>query len=198
MSEKSISPLTKSILELGPVVLFFVAYLWLRDRSFLIGGTEYSGFVLITAGFVPVIALSTFLLWRLTGSVSKMQLVTLVLVVIFGGLTVWFNDERFFKMKPTLIYAIFGAILGIGLLRGQSYLRLVMDEMIPLDQAGWMILTRRFCAFFFGLAVLNELIWRTMSTDAWVNFKTFGLTIAIFAFFLVQGKLFREHGTAQK
>lgn len=185
----------KTVLELGPIAAFFVAYLMLRDRTFEVAGTEYSGFVLITAGFVPLIGLSTLLLWKLTGEVSRMQIVTLVLVVVFGGLTVWFNDERFFKMKPTLIYLIFGAILGAGLLRGRSYLRMVMSEMIPLDEAGWMILTRRFCAFFFGLAALNEMVWRTMSTDAWVNFKTFGLTAAIFLFLVFQGRLFREHGT---
>lgn len=185
----------KTILEIGPVVAFFAAYLMLRDRTFEIAGTEYTGFILITAGFVPLIALSTFLLWRLTGELSKMQIVTLVLVVVFGGLTVWFNDERFFKMKPTLIYLIFGAILGAGLLQGKSYLRMVMGEAIPLDEEGWMKLTRRFCAFFFGLAVLNEIVWRTMSTDVWVNFKTFGLTAAIFVFFVTQSKLFREHGT---
>ena len=185
----------KTALEIGTVALFFGAYLVLRERTFDIAGTEYSGFILVTAAFVPLIALSTFLLWRLTGEVSRMQIVTLVLVVVFGGLTVWFNDERFFKMKPTLIYLIFGGILGAGLLQGKSYLRMVMGEAIPLDHEGWMKLTRRFCAFFFGLAVLNEIVWRTMSTDAWVNFKTFGLTAAIFLFFITQSKLFREHGT---
>ena len=185
----------KTALEIGPVALFFGAYLVLREQTFDIAGTEYSGFILVTAAFVPLIALSTFLLWRLTGEVSRMQIVTLVLVVVFGGLTVWFNDERFFKMKPTLIYLIFGGILGAGLLQGKSYLRMVMGEAIPLDHEGWMKLTRRFCAFFFGLAVLNEIVWRTMSTDAWVNFKTFGLTAAIFLFFITQSKLFREHGT---
>lgn len=187
----------KTVLELGPVAAFFVAYLLLRDRSFEVAGTEYSGFVLITAGFVPVLILTTLLLWRLTGELSKMQIVTLVLVVVFGALTVWFNDERFFKMKPTLIYLIFGGILGVGLLQGRSYLHSVMGDSVPLDHEGWMKLTRRFCALFFALAILNEIVWRTMSTDAWVNFKTFGLTAAIFVFFITQGKLFREHGTGE-
>ena len=184
----------KTLLELGPVALFFVAYLFVRDRTFDIAGTEYEGFILVTAGFVPLIALSTFFLWRLTGEVSKMQLVTLVLVVVFGGLTVWLNDERFFKMKPTLIYLIFGTILLAGVLTKRNYLRMVMGEAVPLDEEGWKKLTQRFAAFFFGLAILNEIVWRTMSTDAWVNFKTFGLTAAIFIFIIFQQKLFREHG----
>ena len=195
MADKDINPMTKTALELGPVIAFFVAYLWLKDRIFTIGGTEYGGFILVTAGFIPLMILSTGLLWKLTGKLSKMQVMTLVLVVVFGGLSVWLNDDRFFKMKPTIIYMVFGGILGFGLLRGQSYLKHVMEEMMPLAHEGWMILTRRLALFFFGLAVLNEAIWRTMSTEIWVYFKTFGLTAAIFAFFITQGKLFETYGT---
>ncbi|TRD21717.1 inner membrane-spanning protein YciB [Palleronia caenipelagi] len=185
----------KTVLELGPILAFFVAYVLLKDRTFEIAGTSYTGFVVVTAAFIPLLIVSTLLSWKLTGELSRMQVVTIVLVVVFGGLTVWLNDERFFKMKPTLIYLIFGTLLLVGLLRGQSYLRAVMSGVMPLDQEGWMKLTRRMCAFFFGLAALNEIIWRTMSTDAWVNFKTFGLTAAIFLFFIAQGRLFREHAT---
>ncbi len=193
-AEKKISGGLKLALDLGPVVAFFIGYLLLRDRSFMIGGTEYSGFIVVTAAFVPLLALTTFLLWWLTGTLSKMQVVTLVLVVVFGGLTVWLNDERFFKMKPTIIYALFAAILGFGLLRGKSYMQLVMNEVLPMDHEGWMILTRRVTGFFVLLAVANEVVWRTMSTDAWVNFKTFGLTFALFVFFMLQGRLFQRHG----
>ena len=184
----------KTILELGPIALFFVAYLLLRDRAFVLGGREYSGFVLVTGLFIPVFAGCMRALRRITGQLSKMQVVTLVLVVVFGGLTVWLNDERFFKMKPTLIYLIFSGILAVGLVRGQSYLRLVMEEVVPLEAAGWMKLTRRLAVFFLLLAIANEVVWRTMSTDAWVNFKTFGLTIAVFAFFVTQGKLLQDYG----
>jgi intracellular septation protein len=193
MAERKINPLLKTALELGPVVAFFVAFVKLKGQAFTIGGTEYDGFILVTAGFVPLMILSTGLLWKLTGKLSKMQVMTLVLVVIFGGLSVWLNDERFFKMKPTMIYLLFGGLLGIGLLRGESYLKHVMEEMLPLQPEGWMILTRRLCAFFFGLAVLNELIWRTQTTETWVYFKTFGLTVAIFAFFITQGKIFSTY-----
>jgi len=191
---KQINPFLKSALELGPVLVFFAAYLLLRDGSYTVAGREYDGFILVTAGFVPLMMLSTGLLWKLTGNLSRMQVATLVLVVVFGGLSVWLNDDRFFKMKPTMIYLLFAAILGIGLMRGQSYLQYVMEGLMPLAQEGWMILTRRLAGFFFGLAVLNEVIWRTMSTDAWVWFKTFGLTAAIFAFFMLQGRLFKTYG----
>jgi intracellular septation protein len=194
MSEKrKVNPWLKTGLELGPIVLFFAAYLKLKDRIFTIGGTEYEGFILVTAGFIPVMVLSTLLLWKLTGHLSKMQIVTLVLVVIFGGLSVWLNDDRFFKMKPTLIYVLFGAALGIGLLRGESYLQSVMDAALPLQDEGWMVLTRRLCGFFFALAMLNELIWRTQPTETWVYFKTFGLTAAIFLFFMTQGSVFKKY-----
>jgi len=149
MNEKDVNPLVKTGLELGPIILFFVVYSRIKDQDFTILGQTYQGFIVATALFIPLILLTTGILWLLTGKLSKMQLFTAVLVTVFGGLSVYFNDERFFKMKPTMIY-------------------------------------RRFCAFFFGLAVLNEIVWRTMSTDAWVNFKTFGLTAAVFVFMMTQ------------
>lgn len=194
MADKTINPMLKSFLEFGPIVLFFVGYLKLRDQVFTIAGTEYDGFIVVTAAFIPLIALSTFLLWRLTGHISRMQIATLILVTVFGGLSVWFNDDRFFKMKPTMIYLLFGGALGVGLLRGKSYLKYVMEEMLPLQDAGWMILTKRLAGFFLGLAVLNEIIWRTQSTDTWVYFKTFGLSAAVFVFFMTQAGVFSKYG----
>ncbi|HAR54119.1 MAG TPA: intracellular septation protein A, partial [Roseovarius nubinhibens] len=160
MAEKKINGALKTALELGPIAAFFVAYLWLKDEVFTIGGTEYDGFVVVTAGFIPVFLASIAALWWLTGHLSRMQVVTAVLIVVFGGLSVWFNDPRFFKMKPTIIYLLFGGVLGAGLLRGQSYLQSLMDGLMPLTHEGWMILTRRLMIFFFGLAILNEVIWR--------------------------------------
>jgi intracellular septation protein len=194
MAIRKINPILKLVLELGPVLLFFVMFGRLKGQTFAFHGVEYSGFIVTTAAFVALIVLTTGLLWALTGELSKMQLLTLVLVVVMGGLSIWLNDERFIKMKPTLLYLAFGGILGWGLMRGKSYLSLVMSEAIPMQAEGWMILTRRLAAFFFALAVANEAVWRLMSTEAWVNFKTFGLTLAIFAFMMTQGKLFEKYG----
>lgn len=195
---RPISPGLKLALELGPIAAFFAGYVALKDRVFTLGGTEYGGFIVVTAAFIPVMLLTTGILWRLTGRLSRMQVATVVLVVVFGGLSVWLNDERFFKMKPTVIYLLFAVVLGLGLLRGQSWLRLVMEEALPLTAEGWMILTRRLALFFAGLALANEAVWRTMSTEAWVNFKTFGLTFALFAFFMAQGGLIRRHATGEE
>ena len=195
MAEKKISGGLKSLLELGPIALFFAAYLWLKDETLVIGGTEYQGFIVVTALFIPVFLASIAALWWLTGHLSRMQMVTAVLIIVFGGLSVWFNDPRFFKMKPTIIYLLFGGVLAFGLMRGRSYLQSLMDGLMPLTETGWMILTRRLMYFFFGLAVLNEIVWRTMTEETWVYFKTFGLTAAIFFFFITQSSVFSKHSS---
>ena len=194
---KKVNPFVKLALELGPIIVFFIAYGRMKDQTFAYNGTDYNGFIVVTALFVPLLAVTTFILYRLTGKLSAMQIMTLVIVVVFGGLSVWFNDERFFKMKPTMIYLLFAGMLGFGLMRGQSYLQLVMDEAMPLKHEGWVILTKRITLFFLALAVTNEVVWRTMSTDAWVNFKVFGLTAAVFVFFMTQGKLMQKYAVEE-
>jgi intracellular septation protein len=193
MAARKINPWLKFGLEFGPLLAFFIAFGRLKERVFTIAGTEYSGFILATALFVPLMIASTGVLWRLTGRLSPMQVATLVLVVVFGGLSIWLNDPRFFKMKPTIIYLLFAGILGLGLLRGKPWLALVMEEVVPMQPEGWRILTLRLIGFFAALAVANEVIWRSMSDQAWVNFKTFGLTALVFAFFLAQGRLFSRY-----
>ena len=194
MAERQVNTWVKLLLELGPVVAFFVGYSRLKEEVFTFGGSEYAGFVVVTAAFIPLMLVSTGILWALTGKLSRMQVLTLVIIVVFGGLTVWLNNDAFFKMKPTIIYVLFAGILGFGLLRGQSYLAALMGEVMPMQPEGWLILTRRMAWFFAALAVSNEAVWRLMSTDAWVNFKTFGLTAALFVFFMAQGKLVQRYG----
>ncbi|MBT4284200.1 MAG: septation protein A [Rhodobacteraceae bacterium] len=199
MKKRDVNPVLKFLLELGPLIIFFIIYGRIKDKVFSIFGVDYQGFIIATGVFIPILLLSILVLWILSGKIAKMQLITALLVVIFGGLTIWFNDDRFFKMKPTIIYLLFGGILSFGLLRKKSYLEYVMEDMLPLERIGWVILTKRVAIFFLSLALLNELIWRNMSTDSWVNFKTFGLTGAIFIFFVAQNGLIQKYGkTSQK
>lgn len=193
MSEKQVSATTKLALEFGPVLAFFLGYISTRGQVYTVGGTEYDAFILLTAAFIPVMALATFVLWKLSGRLSRLQLVTLIMVVLFGGLTVALNDERFFKMKPTAVYGLFALLLGIGIMRGQSWLELVMEGALPLTHDGWMLLTKRLALMFVLMACANEIVWRSLSTDAWVNFRTFVLPLALFVFFMLQAKLFERY-----
>lgn len=184
--EKSINPILKQVLELGPTIAFFLIYLKIKEDIFVLGGTEYTGFIVAALVFVPILLVAMGILWALTGQLSRMQVFTAFMVIFFGGLTAWFNDERFFKMKTTIVYGLFATLLGIGLLRGQSYLAYVMGDLMPMRIEGWMILTKRLCAAFAALAVANEIVWRTMSTDAWVKIETFAFPVALMAFLMWQ------------
>lgn len=183
----------KQALDIGPVLAFVAGYIWLRDETVTVGGHEYEGFVIVTALFIPILMASSYALWRLSGKVSRMQIVTLVMVIVFGGLTVWLNDERFFKMKSTIAFGIFSGLLWIGLARGQSWLKFVLDGALPMTDAGWMLLTRRLALFFLVMAAANELIWRNFSTDVFVAWDTFGQMGAMMAFFLAQLGLLRRY-----
>ena len=198
MSDKNLAPWVKPVLEFGPILAFFVIYMLYRDEMVTVGTEEYSGVIVATVAFIPLLLIGTGLLWYLTGTLSRSQILTAVLVIFFGGLTIWLNDERFIKMKPTAIYLLFSGVLFFGLMRGQSYLRAIMEGMVPLADEGWMKLTRRFAWFFLALAGLNEFVWRLLSTDIWVNFKTFGLPILLFAFVFSQAKLFETYSLEDK
>lgn len=192
--ENSNKQMLKTILETLPVVVFFVTYILFKNQVVEVAGQQYTGFVLATAIFVPFLCVSTITGWRLFGEVSKVQLLTFVLVLIFGGLTIFLNDESFFKMKPTLVYVLFGGAILVGLLRGKSYLQSILGGSVPMKDEGWMIISRRIMVFFFSLAVLNEIIWRTQSSEMWVYFKTFGLTFALLVFLASQYKVLQQYG----
>ena len=186
MTEKTINPVLKQVLELGPTVAFFVLYLRIKNDVFTFGGTEYTGFIVATVAFVPVLIVAMGILWALTGKLSRIQVFTALMVIFFGALTAWFNDERFFKMKTSIVNGLFAVILGIGLLRGKSLLQYVMEDMLPMQDEGWMILTKRLALGFAALAIINEIVWRTMSTEAWVKIETFGFPLALFLYLWIQ------------
>jgi intracellular septation protein len=159
--------LIKMALELGPLVVFFNV----NARADIFVGTAW---------FMGAMVLSLILSWLLLKKVALMPLVTGVVVLIFGGLTLWLHDDTFIKMKPTIVDSLFGVVLLGGLVFRVSLLRYVFGDVYKLRPEGWTVLTLRWGLFFFFLAALNEVVWRTQSTDFWVAFKvwaTMPLTI---------------------
>jgi intracellular septation protein len=193
MAEKKINPVLKQVLELGPTLVFFLIYMRIKDESFALAGTEYSGFIVAALIMVPLLLASIFALWLLTGSLSRMQIFVALMVVFFGGLTAWFNDERFFKMKTTIVYGCFAVILTAGLMRGRSLLEWIMADALPMKPEGWMILTKRLTLMFAALAVANEVIWRTQSTELWVKLETFAMPAALFLFLMAQFAMLQRY-----
>ncbi|SIN82723.1 inner membrane-spanning protein YciB [Vannielia litorea] len=195
MAEKNVPGWVKTALEFGPVLGFFVAFFLLKGESYMLFGHEVKTFTYITFWFVLAMVICMGALWALTGALSRMQVMTLVLVVFMGGLTVVLDNDLFLKLKPTILYALFAGILGIGLLRGQSYLARLMEGLLPMTHEGWMILTRRFVIFFAVLAVANAVVAFALSSGVWVTVKTFGLPAALFAFMMTQYPLIEKYGT---
>ena len=194
MSQNNNSSFITSFLEIGPVIIFFMIFIWRKGETVIIAGHEYSGLIQATAIFVPLMILSTALGWWLNGHLSKIQVLTLLLVMVFGALTIFLNDEKFFKMKPTIIYVLFGGAIIYGHIRGQNYIQALMADRLPMEDAGWKVISKRLAACFLALAVLNELIWRTQSSETWVYFKTFGLSGAIVLFIICQYPVLKRYG----
>jgi len=175
-----LNPALKLVLDLGPLLLFFAA------------NSRYGIFV-ATALFMAAIVAALGISYALTRHLPLMPLVTAVVVVVFGTLTLVLHDELFIKVKPTIIYVLFSGALLIGLAFGKSLLGVVFDTVFHLTEEGWRKLTLRWALFFLALAVLNEIVWRTQSTDFWVNFKVFGVVPLTFIFAALQYPLLHKY-----
>jgi intracellular septation protein len=173
-------PLFKLATELGPLIVFFVA------------NAKFHLFV-ATGAFMVAIVAAMVASYMVTKHVPLMALVTGIIVLVFGTLTLVLHDETFIKLKPTIIYSLFALVLGGGLLFGRSFIAIMFDQMFNLTPQGWRILTMRWALFFAALAVLNEAVWRTQSTDFWVNFKVFGVTPLTMAFAIIQMPLIKRY-----
>jgi intracellular septation protein len=171
---------TKLMIELGPLLAFFAAW-FLADIFWATG-------VLMAATLVSVVASKMLL-----GRVSPVIIATAVLVVLFGGLTFWFGDAHFIKMKPTIINLLFAGVLLGGLLTGRPLLKLLFGEAFNLTEEGWRKLTLRWMLFFVVMAVLNEIVWRNFSEAAWVNFKVFGILPLTLVFAMSQIGLIKRY-----
>ena len=180
MDKAAPHPLFKLATELGPLIVFFAA------------NAKFDLFM-ATGAFMLAIVISMAVSYAVVRHVPIMAIVTAVVVIVFGTLTLVLHDETFIKMKPTIVYTLFAAVLGGGLLFGRSFIAIMFDQMFNLTPQGWRILTMRWAMFFFGMAILNEVIWRTQSTDFWVGFKAFGVIPLTMGFAISQMPLTKRY-----
>lgn len=187
----SLQKLEKIFEDFGPLLIFFV----LNSKGAAWFGLPASQSLFIaTGGFMVALIVAIVMGLARGRKPSLLTLISAGFVLFFGALTLWLQDETFIKIKPTVVYTLFGAILASGLLRGISYLQRLMDTMLPMSEEGWMILTRRWTIFFFALALINEICWRHLTTDQWVNVKVFGFLGLTIIFTLAQIPLFARYG----
>lgn len=184
----------KLLIELGPLLVFFIVN---AQAGRFISEPKHAIFY-GTGAFMLATAIALAASRKMLGRIPTMPLVTGVFVMIFGGLTLWLQDDHFIKLKPTIVNALFAAILFTGLANGKSLLKLVFGDVFRLTETGWRLLTIRWGLFFVCLAVLNEIVWRNFSTDTWVSFKVFGIMPLTMAFAIAQLGLLKRHELSQQ
>tara|TARA_B100000965_G_scaffold159934_1_gene133309 strand:+ start:450 stop:989 length:540 start_codon:yes stop_codon:yes gene_type:complete len=173
-------PVYKLLIDIGPLAVFFIFY----TRS----GLQASILPFMIATIIAV--LFSYILEK---KIPIMPTVGATIVLIFGGLTIYFDNEVFFKMKPTIINFLFAAVLYAGTIIKKPLLKYLLGAALKLEDLGWKILTQRWIGFFIALAILNEIVWRTQSTDVWVNFKVFGILPITFIFTMSQFPLIKKY-----
>ena len=172
--------LIKSLIEIIPLILFFIA------------NAKY-GIIFATKTFVITTLIALIISYLYFKKISTPLLITTFLVLIFGGLTIFFKDPTFIKLKPTIVYFLFSLFLFLGLALKKNFLKIYLSSLIKLNNIGWNILTKRWGIFFLLMALLNETIWRNFSTDFWVSFKVFGFLPLTIIFTLLQQNLIKNY-----
>ncbi|MTH95891.1 septation protein A [Roseibium sp. RKSG952] len=194
-TRKELSPLLKLALELGPLAVFFLFNARGDQIAAALPALKALGapIFMATAAFMVAITISLVASLWLTRRLPVMPLVSGVVVIVFGALTLWLHNDLFIKLKPTIVNGLFGTVLLGGLFFRKSLLGYVFDSAFRLTDEGWRILTLRWGLFFYFLAILNEVVWRSFSTDFWVSFKVFGVMPITLLFALLQLPLIQKH-----
>ncbi|MDB2577106.1 MAG: septation protein A [Planctomycetota bacterium] len=188
----ALSPQLKLALDMGPLIVFFVTF-FVAKR---VVEDDTQGMIWATGIFVVVTTIALAVSYAIERKLHAMPLITGAVVLVMGGLTVYFNDERFIKYKPTIVSGLMGSTLLIGWARGKSLIKPLLGSTLELDDAGWRTLTLRWGFFFLVVAGLNELVWRSTTTSVWLNFKLFGILGLTFLFMLLQQPLIQRHSPA--
>ena len=170
----------KLLIDIGPLAVFFIFY-------------TRSGLQASILPFMVATVIAVLFSYILEKKIPIMPTVGAVIILIFGGLTIYFDNEVFFKMKPTIINFLFAGILYGGIVINKPLLKYLLGAALKLKEEGWKILTQRWIGFFIALAILNEIVWRTQSTDIWVNFKVFGILPITFIFTMTQFPLIKKY-----
>ena len=170
--------------EAGPLAVFFIA-------------NSQAGIMVGTAAFMVAILLALAVSWRMERKVPIMPIVGAGFVLLFGGLTLWMQDDLFIKIKPTLVNLLFATVLFVAHIKRRNVMKHLLGSVLSLSDTGWRLLSLRWACFFVVLAVLNEVVWRTMDTDAWVNFKVFGIMPLTLVFSALQTPLILRHQTPE-
>ena len=173
-------PFYKLLIDIGPLAVFFIFY-------------TRSGLQASILPFMVATVIAVLFSYVLEKKIPIMPTVGAAIVLLFGGLTIYFDNDVFFKMKPTIINVLFAIILYGGILVNKPLLKYLLGAALKLEEAGWKILTQRWIGFFIALAILNEIVWRTQSTDVWVNFKVFGILPITFIFTMTQFPLIKKY-----
>ncbi|MCS0504860.1 septation protein A [Ancylobacter mangrovi] len=177
---RTMHPAMKFALEMGPLVVFFIA-------------NARAGIYVATAAFMIATFAALAMMWLLARKIAVMPLVSAAVVLVFGTLTLWLQDDHFIKMKPTIVNALFGLALLGGLALKKPLLPYILGDVFVLTDRGWRELTIRWGVFFIVMAVVNEIVWRSVSTDTWVAFKTFGYLPLTLVFAMAQVPLMTRH-----
>ena len=170
----------KLLIDIGPLAVFFIFY-------------TRSGLQASILPFMVATVIAVLFSYILEKKIPIMPTVGAGIILLFGGLTIYFDNDVFFKMKPTIINVLFAVILYGGILMNKPLLKYLLGAALKLEEAGWKILTQRWIGFFIALAVLNEIVWRTQSTDVWLNFKVFGILTITFIFTMTQFPLIKKY-----
>ena len=172
--------ISKLIIDIGPLAVFFIFYTRTDLQSAILP-------------FMIATVIAVLFSYTMEKKIPVMPTVGAVIILVFGGLTIYFNNEVFFKMKPTIINLLFAVILYGGIVLKKPLLKYLLGAALKLQDKGWSILTKRWIVFFVALAILNEIIWRTQSTDIWVNFKVFGILPITFIFTITQFSVIKKY-----